>query len=455
MSVVAAAKDPFATVRGAHLKHEHKRRVAAVLRAIEEAIAERRQASGSGAAAGTAGLPSATEYFAMLMVALESANGEHVNDLVFLLSRVMSFIPKAVLRRKDADVAGALTALLTRATQAGIAEEGGTSTALMRSAVGCVTAFLSALDARSPSWARGATVALVGTMLNAATSLQLRPKLRGLARKAIASVLRSQAEATAAAAAAGTTLPLGALTMTFLRNSLRGASGPSTSRKVAERTALLLAFAETTLPLIDAQTAHAVCAELLELLATKRVTVAALRAIATVFAAPHDNVALVRALLARAPARTDGDAVPVYCAAIAAAIGSLAAGTSADALAAVFRLAIDTLFPFLNSAGLATSARGSVEEPAARALQDIFRACVDARAVRIAVAAAASPSSAAAAASSRSSARELAALPPTLYLVGRVTDLADARYATGAFILSAGSTLCANPAHTFETCPPS
>ena len=438
-SVAAAAKDPFVTIRGAHLKHEHKRRVAAVLRAIEEAITERRQASSSGAAACAAALPSATEYFAMLMVALESASGERVNDLVFLLSRVMPTIPKAVLRRKDADVAGALTALLTRATQAGVAEEG-TSTALMRSAVGCVTAFLSALDARSPSWARGATVALVGTALNAATSLQLRPKLRGLARKAIASVLRSQAEATAAAAAAGTTLPLGALTMTFLRNSIRGASGPSTSRKVAERTALLLAFAETTLPLIDAQTAHAVCAELLELLATKRVAVAALRAIATVFAAPHDNVVLVRALLARAPARTDGDAVPVYCAAVAAAIGSLAAGnearskasgqSSTDALGAVFRLAIDTLFPFLNSAGLATSARGSVEEPAARALQDIFHACVDARAVRIAVAAAASPSSAAAAASSRSSARELAALPPTLYLVGRATDLADARYAT-------------------------
>jgi ribosomal RNA-processing protein 12 len=418
--------DPFANVRGDHTKHEHKRRVAAVLTAIEEAIAERRQASGASSAASS--LPSVTEYFAMLMVALESASGAHVNDLIYLLSRVMPALPHAVLRRKDADVASALTALLARATAAGVAEDG-MATALMRSTVGCVTAFLCALDARSPSWARGATVALVGSMLNASTSLQLRPKLRGIARKAIASVLHAQAGATAASAAAGVQLPLGALTTSFLRQSLRGSNGPSTSRKTAERTALLLNFAETILPLLDVVTAHAIAAELLELLSAKRITVAALRAVVSVFKQPHDDAALVRALIKRAPGRSDAGAAPVFCGAVAAAVRSLvagpgsAAGTNGDAVSAVFRLAIDALFPYLNSAGLASSARGAVEEPAARALQQIFIACIDARAVRIAVAAAASVDAATAFSSASA-----AAMPSTLYLVGRATDLADAKY---------------------------
>ena len=80
--------------------HAQKVKLNFVLEAITEVIHERQEAKAE---------PSATEYFASLMTALESSDKTHDAELFALLQVVIPGVPDAVLRTKFKPVAAAFT----------------------------------------------------------------------------------------------------------------------------------------------------------------------------------------------------------------------------------------------------------------------------------------------------------------------------------------------------------
>ena len=109
-----------------------------VLEAITEVIHDRQEVKKE---------PSATEFFASLMTALESSDKTHDAELFALLQVVIPGVPDAVLRTKFKPVAEAFTKF------AGAHAQSEDSTVL-RPLINCVSCVLIAQEASSATWSR-------------------------------------------------------------------------------------------------------------------------------------------------------------------------------------------------------------------------------------------------------------------------------------------------------------
>ena len=165
-----------------------------VLDAITEVIMERRKTEaggGGGGAAASAGggtegsaydAPTATEYFAALMTALEA--NQHVPQLLSLLARIMPEVPSAVLRATF----GGLAKSLQRFAKMAATAEGEQGQAALRSVLSCIGTVLAAQATASATWERPETLRLFHALLAFITDA--RPKVRRAAQEGVAAVLR-------------------------------------------------------------------------------------------------------------------------------------------------------------------------------------------------------------------------------------------------------------------------
>ncbi|KAJ0406910.1 hypothetical protein P43SY_001761 [Pythium insidiosum] len=174
--------DPYAQLRRhAGGNHPQKAKLCIVLSAIEDVIRDRRAQSGKP----TAAPPSATEYFAALMTALESAAASHQSEITQLLSMVLPLVSEPVLRAKFSAVAKCLSAVLQEANGAG-------DGALIRSASTCLGLTLLAQEPSTAVWSRPEVLRTFHLLLSLATDA--RPKVRKTGQKLLADVLEHHAE---------------------------------------------------------------------------------------------------------------------------------------------------------------------------------------------------------------------------------------------------------------------
>ena len=153
--------------------HAQKVKLNFVLEAITEVIHERQEAKAE---------PSATEYFASLMTALESSDKTHDAELFALLQVVIPGVPDAVLRTKFKPVAAAFTKFSEAHAQ-------GEDSTVLRPLIHCVSCVLIAQEASAATWSRPVVLKFFHVILG--FMADRRPKVRKIAYKGILDILQA------------------------------------------------------------------------------------------------------------------------------------------------------------------------------------------------------------------------------------------------------------------------
>lgn len=166
----------------------------AAVEALTEIILDQRRElhkSGGKDAASLSKPPSATEYFASLMMALQGPFSEQHDSLVFLLSVALSEVPRPVLRLKGEACVETLLRVL-RHEEESATEDGDDSTKLSRH---CLTALSKVLAAQEPgraTWDRSKFFQALNLLVR--TTADARPKVRKTAQHACEAVLQAHAK---------------------------------------------------------------------------------------------------------------------------------------------------------------------------------------------------------------------------------------------------------------------
>ncbi|KAM3578045.1 hypothetical protein VYU27_000145 [Nannochloropsis oceanica] len=174
-------EDAFAAFRNA--KHDPARREhLIILTAIEEMIRERKHLPSPSF---SHSLPSANEYFAAIMTALEANDQSHTPELVCLLDAIMGHVDKSILRGKCKSISAVLTLLL----KINLEHE---MTAFVRDLVACLGKLLLAQEVSSAAWSSPGLLKTFFGLLSCFR--EKRPKVRKAAMQATVELLRLHAE---------------------------------------------------------------------------------------------------------------------------------------------------------------------------------------------------------------------------------------------------------------------
>ena len=204
-----------------------------MLEALTEVIDEKKGRSGSNA-------PSATEYFATILTALETSDTRStLRELVFLLSLVLPHVPSAVIRAKF-DLVGTLFQEIAGAANTLV--DGST---ILRHIVGSIGVLCERQAATSSVWARPSSLQVLGMLL--AFCVDERPKVRRVAQIAATQLLQSHATAGFSALAS----PVAKFAAQVFHSDSQGeGQGEGTSA-----TLHMIAFLRRVVPLMSASTA--------------------------------------------------------------------------------------------------------------------------------------------------------------------------------------------------------
>ena len=156
---------------------------AATVEALTEIIVEQRGGASAGAP------PSATEYFASLVTALQGPRSPQRDTLVFLLSVCLVAVPRAVLRLKGEECVQLLLAVLRQEDELGSGDKDGgeQSQRVTRHCLTAVGVTLAAQETSKATWDRPKLAQAFHLLLNSCADE--RPKVRKLAQQAALLVL--------------------------------------------------------------------------------------------------------------------------------------------------------------------------------------------------------------------------------------------------------------------------
>lgn len=180
--------DPFAEIReAAEVEDGSAQGLLVILSAIRETIRECRTTSGE------ASEPSATEYLAAILPALQGSDQSHTPQLLALLAAVMPHSHRSLLRQKFPAISAVLMALLKEnglgAEDSDLAASSSSANVLQR-LLRCTGHLLAAQETSSAVWSNPGVVRAFHSLLH--FFADRRSKVRRAAHEAVVAILATQ-----------------------------------------------------------------------------------------------------------------------------------------------------------------------------------------------------------------------------------------------------------------------
>ncbi|CAN0187651.1 unnamed protein product, partial [Discosporangium mesarthrocarpum] len=286
--------DPFLEVRQAiEAEDSEAKRLVLILDALKETIMESRHDSSE---------PSATEYVAAIMAALQGTDQSHTPQLVSLLALAMPSAHQGLLTGKYTSISKLLMKMLK---DNGDEETGGSANILQRS-LRCMGLLLAAQPRNPEAWASPSLLHCFQTLLRFFSDR--RSKVRRAAHEAVATILAAHGSGSSLAGKKSGTMPAHQV-CDFCRTVVSSCTSQDVTRALH-----LLQFMRLAVPLFSPPEASMLCDLMLRLLAlgSPPLTAGVMKALSAVVQSPQPCLSgpflakLVNELLKLQPNRSAG-----------------------------------------------------------------------------------------------------------------------------------------------------
>lgn len=294
--------DPFAAIReAADADDQPARGLLIIVSALRETIMECKSKGDSSE-------PSATEYLASIIPALEGTDQSRTPQLLALLVTVMPHTNRSLLRLKFPSIAAIFIRILRALTDTDHDDTTTTATSLQY-LLRCM-GFLLAAQERSPAlWSSPGVLRLYHALLQSVADR--RVKVRRASHQAVVMVLSTLGNSTTPTASKNASRKPGPATQTT--EFCQAVMASCTSQDIA-RALYLLRFMRVAVPLLPSTQASGLCEEALRLtsLGSQPLTAAVMQMLSAVVQSPHPCLTapflskLTRELLALQPSRSAG-----------------------------------------------------------------------------------------------------------------------------------------------------
>ncbi|XP_035673332.1 RRP12-like protein isoform X4 [Branchiostoma floridae] len=339
--------------------------VCAVLAAVTEVIKSQ------------GGKETETEYFAALMTALETVEGdESLSAVTYLLALVMKKVPSAVLQSRFSDISKSLMNILA-------ANINTTTHSILRWTVVCLGVVLRQQEA--VVWSDASTLQLYHGLLNFTSSD--RPRVRKAAQHAVCSILRGSPFMTRENAPAHH--PAASATAKFCIQQMEECGGGGE----AKQTMYILGLQENILPIMPLATIKSICETILKVmtLGNVLVTSVSMKTLHAFFRArpkhlsPELNAQIISALFDYQPGLNDAQPTQAWLTLMQEAHVNLAGVNAQLCLSHLPRM-------FHASMECLLSEKPAVVSSAADTMKNLLKSCVEPTADRIALTVSNAPS---------------------------------------------------------------
>ncbi|CAM9542165.1 unnamed protein product [Ectocarpus sp. 6 AP-2014] len=371
--------DPFSAIREAALEEDGAAEgLLVILSALRETIGECRVTPSATAGKATAE-PSASEYLAAIIPALQGTDQSHTPQLLSLLVAVMPHAHRSLLRQKFPAVAAVFMALLK---ENGLEAEDTEATAVASSAnvlqrvLICTGHLLAAQEPSSAVWNSPGVLRAFHSLLH--FFADHRSKVRRAAQEAVVAVLATQRSGSASGGIGGTSKTMSskgpaALTMEFCRVVVNSCTSQDVTRALH-----LLQFMRLGVPLFPPNQAASLCGLSLRLLplGSPALTAAVMQMLSAVVQSPRPCMTapllakLTQELLTLQPSRSAGAGAVSFAPLVASCLVRLQ-GMDSEASSKLLAQAVLALTDYCESSST------TVHKSSCGALNLMFQACVD------------------------------------------------------------------------------
>ncbi|CBJ29712.1 conserved unknown protein [Ectocarpus siliculosus] len=371
--------DPFAAIREAALEEDGAAEgLLVILSALRETIGECRVTPSATAGKATAE-PSASEYLAAIIPALQGTDQSHTPQLLSLLVAVMPHAHRSLLRQKFPAVAAVFMALLK---ENGLEAEDTEATAVASSAnvlqrvLICTGHLLAAQEPSSAVWNSPGVLRAFHSLLH--FFADHRSKVRRAAQEAVVAVLATQRSGSVSGGIGGTNKTMSskgpaALTMEFCRVVVNSCTSQDVTRALH-----LLQFMRLGVPLFPPNQAASLCELSLRLLplGSPALTAAVMQMLSAVVQSPRPCMTapllakLTEELLTLQPSRSAGAGAVSFAPLVASCLVRLQ-GMDSEASSKLLAQAVLALTDYCESSST------TVHKSSCGALNLMFQACVD------------------------------------------------------------------------------
>lgn len=261
--------DPFVEIREAAAADDGAAKaLLVILSALRETIGECRMTSSSAekGGKGLAAEPSASEYLAAILPALEGSDQSHTPQLLALLAAAMPHADRTLLRLKFPQIAAILMRLLqdsgdTEEDAAAFSRSGSGSANVLQRLLLCTGNLLAAQEHSSAVWSSPGILRAFHALLHFLADR--RSKVRRAAHEAVAAILMAQGASSGGGGVGKKASSKGAAaqTMEFCRAVVTSCSSQDVTRALH-----LLQFMRLAVPLFPPKQASTLCELALRLL---------------------------------------------------------------------------------------------------------------------------------------------------------------------------------------------
>ncbi|CAM9490460.1 unnamed protein product [Scytosiphon promiscuus] len=369
--------NPFASVREAALAGDGSAQgLLVVLEALRETIGESRATPTTTARASAE--PSATEYFAAILPALQGPDQSHTPQLLALLAVVMPHAHRSLLRLKFPAIAAVLMTLLKEnglETEDSDAAAASSSANVLQRLLQCTGQLLAAQEPSSAVWSSPGVLRAFHALLH--FFADRRSKVRRAAHEAVAAILATQGSSNSGGGGVSSkkmsSKGPAAQTVEFCRAVVTSCTNQDVTRALH-----LLQFMRLGVPLFPPKQSASLCELSLRLLplGSPPLTAAVMQMLSAVVQSPRRCMTaplltkLTEELLTLQPSRSAGAGAVSFSPLLASCVVRLR-GMSSEASSKLLARAVIALVGYCESSSTA------VHKSSCGALNLMFQACVD------------------------------------------------------------------------------
>ncbi|CAM9720010.1 unnamed protein product, partial [Hapterophycus canaliculatus] len=369
-------ENPFASVREAALAGDGSAHgLLVILEALRETIGESRATPATTARASAE--PSATEYMAAILPALQGSDQSHTPQLLALLAVVMPYAHRSLLRLKFPTIAAVLMALLREnglETEDSDASVAPSSANVLQRLLQCTGHLLAAQEPSSAVWSSPGVLRAFHALLH--FFADRRSKVRRAAHEAVVTILAVRGSSSGGGGVASKKMSSkgpAAQTLEFCRAVVTSCTSQDVTRALH-----LLQFMRLGVPLFPPKQAASLCELSLRLLplASPPLTAAVMQMLSAVVQSPQPCMTaplltnLTEELLTLQPSRSAGAGAVSFAPLLASCVVRVK-GMSSEASSKLLPRAVLALIDYCESSSTA------VHKSSCGALNLMFQACVD------------------------------------------------------------------------------
>lgn len=331
------SQDPFAEIReAANADDGSAQQLLVVLAALRETIGECRTTPTARAGQASAD-PSATEYLAAILSALQGSDQSHTPQLLALMAAAMPCAHRSLLRLKFPAIAAVIMALLKENGLEGEDSAAGSSANVLQRLLRCTGHLLAAQESTSAVWSSPGVLRAFQSLLH--FFADHRSKVRRAAHEAVVTILAAQGSSGSRGGSGGgpskrtSNKGPAAHTIEFCRAVVTSCTSQDVTRALH-----LLQFMRLGVPLFPPKQAASLCGLSLRLLplGSPPLTAAVMQMLSAVVQSPRSCLPapllakLTEELLTLQPSRSAGAGAVSFAPLLASCVVRLQVGLSAS-----------------------------------------------------------------------------------------------------------------------------